>query len=59
MKKIIILILAIACVLASVLLVSCGNDTDNTQTRCKHEFKAPVVLKEPTCAEARRAFCEC
>ncbi|MBR2024970.1 MAG: leucine-rich repeat domain-containing protein, partial [Clostridia bacterium] len=60
MKKIILLILAISCILASFLLVSCGSsESDNTQTRCKHEFKAPVVLKEPSCAEDGYEFTEC
>lgn len=60
MKKITLLILAIVCVLASILLVSCGNSSsDPSQTRCKHEFKAPVVLKEPSCAEDGYEFTEC
>ncbi len=60
MKKITLLILAIVCVFASVLLISCGGNTsDPTQTRCKHEFKAPVVLKEPSCADDGYEFTEC
>ena len=61
MKRFTLLILAIVCVLASVLLVSCGNtsSSDASQTRCKHEFKAPVVLKEPSCAEDGYEFTEC
>ena len=61
MKKIIILILAVSCILASLLLVSCGSESggDGTQTRCKHEFKAPVVLKEPSCADDGYEFTEC
>lgn len=59
MKKITLLILAIVCVLASVLLISCGNESADTQTKCKHEFKAPVVLKEPTCADDGYEFTEC
>lgn len=59
MRKIALLILAITCVLVSVLLFSCGNTSDPTQTRCKHEFKAPVVLKEPSCADDGYEFTEC
>ncbi|MBQ4510183.1 MAG: hypothetical protein II984_05625, partial [Clostridia bacterium] len=59
MRKIALLILAITCVLVSVLLVACGDTSDPTQTRCKHEFKAPVVLKEPSCADDGYEFTEC
>lgn len=60
MKKLFILALALMCLAASlVALSSCGNGGGETQTRCKHEFKAPVVLKEPSCAEDGYEFTEC
>ena len=58
MKKIGLLILTLACILTSlVVLASCGNGGGSDA--CKHEFKAPITLKEPSCAEDGYEFTEC
>lgn len=58
MKKIVLLILTLACVLTSLLVLSsCNNGGVNEA--CKHEFKAPITLKEPSCAEDGYEFTEC
>ena len=60
MKKIGILILTLACILSALfVLSSCGNGGSDSQTICKHEFKAPITLKEPSCAEDGYEFTEC
>lgn len=58
MKKIVLLILTLACILTSLLVFSSCNN-GGASDACKHEFKAPITLKEPSCAEDGYEFTEC
>ena len=60
MKKSLLIIVALACLLATVLLISsCGNGGGSTESKCDHKFKTVTTIKEPTCAEDGFEVTEC